>query len=380
MDAPDTTDLLDRIEALEAALDGRRSRRRSLRRSRRPSRRTAVLGLVSAALLAIAGTTAALASVPSSANGTITGCVNKTTAAVRIIDAQVGKSCTTNETTVNWSKGYSYKGAYSATTDYNVLDVVTSGGSSYVAKANPSAGTAPTNTTYWGLLASKGATGAAGPAGPKGDTGAAGPKGDTGATGPQGPAGASYTAGTGLAISSTELSLDPNYALPQNCSNGQAVVEKATLTSQWSCEYPLQGQSCGPSAYAYGINNGKLTCNIPGLYRSSGSATVSSGQGRTPIVSRVINAGKYVATVFATSSNESATTCVLDYTGSPGGGLYLSDFGWQDGKSSASLTFPIEQTTAQSTFTVDCGMDGNLQGLQETIRVTVLFTPVGGFY
>jgi len=99
-------------------------------------------------------------------------------------------------------------GAYNAATDYAVGDQVDYNGSSYIMYNNAAAGTVPTNTSYWGLVASKGdtgatgptgATGATGPTGPKGDTGATGPqgiKGDTGDTGPQGPAGTNGTNGT----------------------------------------------------------------------------------------------------------------------------------------------------------------------------------------
>lgn len=90
-----------------------------------------------------------------------------------------------------------HKGAWSEAEAYDFLDMVIKDGSSYlcIAEDGAPAGTAVTNTTYWALIAQKGATGATGPQGPKGATGATGPqgpkgdKGDTGATGPQGPSG-----------------------------------------------------------------------------------------------------------------------------------------------------------------------------------------------
>lgn len=87
-----------------------------------------------------------------------------------------------------------YRGAWASGTTYSFFDLVTSGGNSYLCinTSGAPAGTAVTNTTYWALIAQKGATGATGPQGPKGDTGATGPqgpKGATGATGPQGPSG-----------------------------------------------------------------------------------------------------------------------------------------------------------------------------------------------
>ena len=93
-----------------------------------------------------------------------------------------------------------YRGAWASSTTYSFFDLVTSGGNSYLCinTSGAPAGSAVTNTTYWALIAQKGATGATGatgPQGPKGDkgdtgaTGPQGPKGATGATGPQGPSG-----------------------------------------------------------------------------------------------------------------------------------------------------------------------------------------------
>ena len=77
-----------------------------------------------------------------------------------------------------------FKGAWSSTTAYvadaNYVDIVTSGGNTYRCKSSHT-NQAVTNTTYWELIAQKGANGATGAQGPKGD------KGDTGAQGPQGP-------------------------------------------------------------------------------------------------------------------------------------------------------------------------------------------------
>src|SRR4051794_39618901 len=123
-------------------------------------------GALSAAI-AIGGG-AAIASIPSTTTGAITACVKSAGGAVRIIDAQAGHHCVTGETAVTWSKGYTYRGVWSAATPYRVLDVVTSGGASYLAKA-PSTGSNPaTHPTLWGVLAARGATGPQGPTGPPG--------------------------------------------------------------------------------------------------------------------------------------------------------------------------------------------------------------------
>jgi len=54
------------------------------------------------------------------------------------------------------------KGAYDNSTDYSVGDSVDYNGSSYVMYVDAAAGTLPTDTTYWQVLANKGATGATG--------------------------------------------------------------------------------------------------------------------------------------------------------------------------------------------------------------------------
>lgn len=48
------------------------------------------------------------------------------------------------------------RGAWSATTAYNYLDIVTDDGSSYIAVKAVPEGTVLSNTTYWQCIASKG--------------------------------------------------------------------------------------------------------------------------------------------------------------------------------------------------------------------------------
>lgn len=68
------------------------------------------------------------------------------------------------------------KGAYSASVTYEKLDVATYNGSSYIA-LKTTKGNAPTNTSYWSLLAQKGDKGDQGIQGIKGDTGEGVPEG-----------------------------------------------------------------------------------------------------------------------------------------------------------------------------------------------------------
>lgn len=85
-----------------------------------------------------------------------------------------------------------FKGAWDNATSYVALDAVAYNGSSYVARIDVPAGIAPTNTTYWQMIAQRGIDGndgADGATGPQGPEGPQGPQGDTGPQGPQGPQG-----------------------------------------------------------------------------------------------------------------------------------------------------------------------------------------------
>jgi hypothetical protein len=149
---------------------------------------------------------------------------------VRIIDAQAGDVCTASERTVTWSKGYRYRGEWSSSTAYAALDVVTSQGSSYLAKTSSTGKRPATNLANWGLLAARGA---------KGETGLRGAEGLRGPEGPQGVPGISTAtfAGTG----------------PGSYPNGdwQLIVLKplpagswavtATINSVWGIEHTGMG-------------------------------------------------------------------------------------------------------------------------------------------
>jgi len=111
----------------------------------------------------------------------------------------------------NVAGGLVPKGAYAAGTDYAVGDSVDYNGSSYVMYADAAAGTLPTDTTKWQVIANKGdtgatgSTGATGATGPQGDQGIQGVQGDagpTGPTGPQGPAGADGADGLTVSVNS----------------------------------------------------------------------------------------------------------------------------------------------------------------------------------
>ena len=90
--------------------------------------------------------------------------------------------------TSNNNRGLNIKGAYSATVYYKPDDIVFFTNGAYVCIV-ACIGITPTNTSYWDLGATIGATGPAGPPGPTGPTGSTGPAGPPGPPGPTGPTG-----------------------------------------------------------------------------------------------------------------------------------------------------------------------------------------------
>lgn len=100
---------------------------------RRLSPRSFAAGFVVAALLVGGG--AAFGAIPALTTGKFTACVTTSTGATRIIDYEAGKRCTSAETTVSWSKGWTYRGTWQPAFTYAVGDVAYSNGTSYLAKA-----------------------------------------------------------------------------------------------------------------------------------------------------------------------------------------------------------------------------------------------------
>jgi hypothetical protein len=104
-------------------------------RSVRRARKVALVAAGGAVALAVTGGIA-FAAIPNSSTGVITGCYKTANGALRVIDAQAGRTCRGGEITLNWNR-----------------------------------------------------RGPVGPVGPRGPQGAQGPQGPQGAQGPQGPQG-----------------------------------------------------------------------------------------------------------------------------------------------------------------------------------------------
>lgn len=85
--------------------------------------------------------------------------------------------------------GPTWRSAWASSELYQREDVVTHGGSAWIASTAPPKGAEPSSaSTAWQVFASgsRGETGPAGPTGPQGPTGPAGPQGATGPAGPHG--------------------------------------------------------------------------------------------------------------------------------------------------------------------------------------------------
>jgi hypothetical protein len=146
---------------------------------------------------------------------------------------------------VNGLNGVSYQGVYSSTTNYQMNDGVTFGGSSYLSLAAGNVGNTPSaGSPFWAVLAAQGASGPAGATGTNGVNGApgaAGPQGAQGATGPAGAAGQNGPAG--IQFQGVYRSIG-NYALNDAVTyNGSTYL---SLTSGNSGQVPDQS----PAAWA----------------------------------------------------------------------------------------------------------------------------------
>ncbi|HEY3016676.1 MAG TPA: hypothetical protein VGJ41_16295 [Nocardioides sp.] len=75
--------------------------------TRPPRFRKPLLGFVVGAVAAatVVGGTMSMASIPSSSSGKLTSCVSKKNGAVRLIDFQAGRRCSSTERTVSWFQG-----------------------------------------------------------------------------------------------------------------------------------------------------------------------------------------------------------------------------------------------------------------------------------
>jgi hypothetical protein len=201
--------------------------------------------------------------------------------------------------------GFNFRNTFSATATYAVNDVVTYGGSTYVAiTANgPDTQTPDQNSTAWSLMAQQGATGtqgpqgatgltgttglqgatgAQGPIGLTGMTGAQGPQGPVGLNGPTGPQGPAGTNGVGFNyrnIFSSTATYAVNDVVTYNGSsyvaiaaNGPSTQTPDQNTNAWS----VMAQQGYP-----GLNGATGPQGLPGLNGSQGAQGLPGNTGAT---------------------------------------------------------------------------------------------------
>jgi hypothetical protein len=174
-----------------------------------------------AALVAATAAAAAYAAIPGT-TGVISGCYEKYTGLLRVVDAEAGRHCTRFEKAIAWNQQ-----------------------------------------------------------GPKGDAGPSGPAGPAGPLGPAGPPGAAGTTfGTGAGLEMLELTgpfggnllqLPLGYRLPQHCTAGQ-VPERAGAAGGWICG---EGGGSGALSHAY-VARGSADLPVQGNFRIA-SLTLPAG-------------------------------------------------------------------------------------------------------
>lgn len=124
-----------------------------------------------------------------------------------------------------------------------------------------------------------------------------------------------YTAGAGLELDGTEFSLDSDYALPQDCDPGEAatwIVPPTSAFGEWGCRaFADAAQDCSSGKFANGIGaDGDLKCATPSGGASSPSVWESFDTGNAPegfrneIVGLDLPTGNYLITAIGYASDD----------------------------------------------------------------------------
>lgn len=198
--------------------------------------------------------------------------------------------------------GATPRGNYDDSTDYDVGDIVSyTDGSSYIMYTDGPAGTLPTDSDYWSVIAQKGdtgATGATGSQGPPGNDGADGADGEDGADGTDGVDGTdgliqSIVAGTHISVDNTDpanpvvssegggnaedIAYDPSdTTLPLVATNVQdAIDELDQIVAPLTSAQPASGITYDNSSS--GLTAGEVQSAIDELAMSGGGG--QSGYG-----------------------------------------------------------------------------------------------------
>jgi collagen type VII alpha len=141
-----------------------------------------------------------------------------------------------------------WRGAWSSIITYNLYDLVSIAGSTYICILSNTNQTPP-NATYWNLVAQVGATGATGSTGATGPTGSTGTTGATGATGAAGTAGANASLSMGFVVNSGTVGTDaaPRLLAPRAGSFSSCAV--VTTSSDVSVPFQFDIKKNGTSIF-----------------------------------------------------------------------------------------------------------------------------------
>jgi len=238
------------------------------------------------------------------------------------------------------------KGAYNAGTDYSVGDSVDYNGSSYVMFNDAAAGTVPTNTTYWQVLADKGDTGATGA-----DSTVPGPAGTNGTNGVGVVAGG--TTGQVLAkVDATDYNTywkddaggiaDPgsNGILARTALNTTAARTLTGTTNQITVtngdgvsgnptlSLPQDIHTGASPTFAGESLSGKLAITIPNSGNANALDITQSDTTNNPIAAIISNSGTSQALKVIQNGNTSSSTStggsiLLDNSANTGAGLII---------------------------------------------------------
>jgi len=103
----------------------------------------------------------------------------------------------TSGTSGSSGSGFTYNGAWSSSTTYNLNDVVTYGGQSYVSIQAGNLNKQPSvQPAWWSVFSAAGSSGTSGTSGTSGSSGSSGTSGSSGSSGTSGSSGSSGTSGT----------------------------------------------------------------------------------------------------------------------------------------------------------------------------------------
>ena len=282
---------------------------------------------------------------------------------------------------------FTFRNAFDASASYAVNDVVSFGGSSYVAiatNAGPSNPTPDTNTEVWSVMAQQGADGAAGAAGATGSTGsqgATGSTGSTGATGAQGPAGASpFTLDGSDAVFTTGslgIGVDPpsSTALLDVASTTKGLLAPRMTTVQ---RLAIINPANGLIVYDTDVKSLQVYDAVGGAWNGFGAApgivsVANGGTGATTLTGYLLGSGTSAVTASSTipgtaisgnvSGNAANVTGTVAVTNGGTGANTLTGYLLGSGTSAVTASSTIPGTV------ISGNVSGNAANVTGTVAV-----------